>query len=435
MAGLGRENLVVKVARISVALCTNYWLLALIGALIAFGPLLAFAPGSAVAGWPFFWFLFALSCIPALLFVVAMASAGAGLDVLRRLPRNRYGLCAGSSNGKPDEAGVPAAQAGRSADPARRADELELSLPAQRRAALRGGRHQANDTGRFELECCWFSDGGLTSNFPIHFFDAPLPLRPTFGIDLVPASVAMGDVSEDKRAVTGLRPGGEPIEQTAEGCWKSIYMPGTNASGIGSAARFDKFTSIGGFFSALFDTARNWADTELMAMPGYRDRIVHIALSEDEGGLNLNMPSGLIEDLGERGKCAGELLAARFDPDPGNDPQTGTPGRTHLGQSSLGSLPLPSWPDWSASRGAFTRHGTIRRNRSPGAATTSCCSVSGMTSRRAIRCRGRPSMSLRFPSQAICRLGCELDDPRSDFQSWKRPPRKAARRGPSRSCA
>ena len=30
----------------------------------------------------------------------------------------------------------------------------------------------------------WLSDGGLTSNFPIHFFDALLPERPTFGVSL-----------------------------------------------------------------------------------------------------------------------------------------------------------------------------------------------------------------------------------------------------------
>ena len=30
----------------------------------------------------------------------------------------------------------------------------------------------------------WFSDGGIASNFPIHFFDSWLPDRPTFGITL-----------------------------------------------------------------------------------------------------------------------------------------------------------------------------------------------------------------------------------------------------------
>src|SRR5207244_1099598 len=29
-----------------------------------------------------------------------------------------------------------------------------------------------------------FSDGGISSNFPVHFFDAPLPARPTFALNL-----------------------------------------------------------------------------------------------------------------------------------------------------------------------------------------------------------------------------------------------------------
>jgi hypothetical protein len=144
---------------------------------------------------------------------------------------------------------------------------------------------------------------------------------------LVPETVAVGDVAddEDKRSVMGLNAGGDPIGARRDAWWKNIYMPSTNASGIGATARFNKFIGITGFFSALFDTARNWGDTELMAMPGYRDRVVHVALSEDEGGLNLNMDEDIILRVAERGERAGELLAARFSPEPGNDPQTDEP--------------------------------------------------------------------------------------------------------------
>jgi hypothetical protein len=38
----------------------------------------------------------------------------------------------------------------------------------------------------WQPEKCWFSDGGITSNFPVHFFDRLLPRRPTFGINLRP---------------------------------------------------------------------------------------------------------------------------------------------------------------------------------------------------------------------------------------------------------
>src|SRR5262249_26003257 len=33
-------------------------------------------------------------------------------------------------------------------------------------------------------ERCWFSDGGICSNFPVHFFDSMLPQWPTFAINL-----------------------------------------------------------------------------------------------------------------------------------------------------------------------------------------------------------------------------------------------------------
>jgi hypothetical protein len=60
-----------------------------------------------------------------------------------------------------------------------------------------------------------------------------------------------------------------------------------------------------------------------MAMPGYRDRIVHVKLAPNEGGLNLSMPPDIIAAVSERGERAGELLAARFAPEPGKDPKTG----------------------------------------------------------------------------------------------------------------
>ena len=168
------------------------------------------------------------------------------------------------------------------------------------------------EDGKIPLQRCWFSDGGLTSNFPLHFFDAPLPSRPTFGINLVPASVKLTETEDE---VQQISPG---PQGAGEDAWSYIYMPSRNSSGIGDAARFNDFEgekgSVAGFFGALFDTARNWADTELMAMPGYRDRIVHVELAKDEGGMNLNMKPELIKKIGERGEKASELLSARLRP-------------------------------------------------------------------------------------------------------------------------
>jgi len=163
--------------------------------------------------------------------------------------------------------------------------------------------------------------------------DAPLPGRPTFGINLVPDTVETTEIDEtDDRLdrVSGLGTKGASSGQSEDEGWDKVWMPSKNNTGISSAARFNKFDGLVGFFGALFDTARNWGDTELMAMPGYRDRVVHVELAEDEGGFNLSMPPKIIEALGERGERAGELLAGRFAPTPtGNevltDPKTGEP--------------------------------------------------------------------------------------------------------------
>jgi predicted acylesterase/phospholipase RssA len=432
MAGLGRETMSRKVARVITAVCRGYWRYLTVAFLLALLPFLGLALLLGLSGAAF-WLLVASAASLALLVAVLVAGYELARDIIDRLPENNYGLCSGSSNGVADEAGIlPLTDwlheffqtvAGRKAQdtpvtfgelwdnggnpnaprdielvlmttnitrgisqrlpflegswgqlffkreefeklfpasvvesirehPAeiRQKDAIEVPegyhpLPAPKDLPILLGARMSlsfpfllsavplyaadvtkrSSDGKFELERCWFSDGGLTSNFPIHFFDAPLPSRPTFAINLVPETVAVGDVTDDggKRSVRGLEAGGASIGARLDARWKNIYMPSTNASGIGATARFNKFIGIIGFFSALFDTARNWGDTELMAMPGYRDRIVHVGLSKDEGGLNLNMDDEVILRVAERGERAGELLAARFSPEPGNDPQTG----------------------------------------------------------------------------------------------------------------
>src|SRR5439155_19351372 len=48
-----------------------------------------------------------------------------------------------------------------------------------------------------DLQENWFSDGGICSNFPIHLFDAWMPTRPTFGINLASVSkITMTDRQE-----------------------------------------------------------------------------------------------------------------------------------------------------------------------------------------------------------------------------------------------
>ena len=159
-------------------------------------------------------------------------------------------------------------------------------------------------------EKVWFSDGGICSNFPIQFFDATLPSRPTFGIDL----------TDDRFVRTNPR---DPEDY--------VWMPDHNGSG--AATRIVDVDrggrpSVLGFLVAIIDTMQNWSDSTQLGAPGFRDRVVHVRLTRDEGGLNLRMRSELIDRVACRGsEAARRLLAHYAHRDP--PPETVTGWRNH----------------------------------------------------------------------------------------------------------
>ena len=148
-------------------------------------------------------------------------------------------------------------------------------------------------------EQCWFSDGGITSNFPVHFFDAPLPSRPTFAINLA--------------GWTGRyhEPG------------QTIYVPRNNRAGI--REWWDPFNDVVGFLKSIVFTMHGWRDNMLLRVPGYRDRVAHVILTEREGGLNLAMSAEEIDKIAGRGREAAAILRRRFgDPPPAGETITWT---------------------------------------------------------------------------------------------------------------
>ncbi|SPH17476.1 hypothetical protein DEA8626_00999 [Defluviimonas aquaemixtae] len=135
---------------------------------------------------------------------------------------------------------------------------------------------------------CLFTDGGLSSNFPIHFFDSILPSRPTFGIALGEAAEDAGDeasarirIAKDDRSDLALP--SEPLDGLAKFGW------------------------------ALLGTAKDWQDTLQARLPGYRERNVHILLKPNEGGLNLNMDPEVIKRIASYGGFAAGALLNSFD--------------------------------------------------------------------------------------------------------------------------
>jgi hypothetical protein len=147
-----------------------------------------------------------------------------------------------------------------------------------------------------------FSDGGLSNNFPIQFFDRMLPNSPTFGITL--------DDFNEKRVPERIKKQYPPDDPHSR-----VWMPATDQPRSGVLIPGEPLHGIVAFFSRLIDAAKDWQDNLQSTLPGYRDRIVHVGLKSDEGGLNIAMPPKLVLALGAYGARAGKDMCDEFDLD------------------------------------------------------------------------------------------------------------------------
>jgi predicted acylesterase/phospholipase RssA len=129
-----------------------------------------------------------------------------------------------------------------------------------------------------------FSDGGISSNFPVHMFDAPLPTRPTFaiGLDDLPGSL-------------------DPT------CRERVMLPANASEGIGVPVR--ELASMVDFGWQVLNSAKDWQDQLLSEITGQRERIAKVFLSNSEGGLNLDMSTAVSRQLMKWGHAAGQKFA------------------------------------------------------------------------------------------------------------------------------
>ncbi len=165
---------------------------------------------------------------------------------------------------------------------------MSLSFPGLIRAVpLYRVDYQRRTGGRAPIRRCLFSDGGISSNFPIHFFDSLLPSRPTFGI-------ALSDWEKERH-------GDERIDLPDKGRQSTSFA-------------VNEVKGIGGFLFAILNTAKDWQDSMQSLLPGYAERIVTIRLDDSrEGGMNLAMDARTIAALTGYGKQAGTVLKDSFD--------------------------------------------------------------------------------------------------------------------------
>ena len=167
---------------------------------------------------------------------------------------------------------------------------LLSAVPMYTRDDRFDGKPDASERGGFKVEKVYFSDGGITSNCPITLFDAPLPQWPTFGVNLWQVRGAV-----DAAPQVWMHPEQADPELRIE--------PFHQRGAIGAAI---------GFVFQIVGTALDWRDSVQRALPGYAERIVHVGLPPNAGGLNLLMTEDDITRLGVAGSAAADTLVAEF---------------------------------------------------------------------------------------------------------------------------
>ncbi len=202
-----------------------------------------------------------------------------------------------------------------------RRDQATQEATDQFRAAEKAGTAPPTSGLQFTKE--WFTDGGFCSNFPVHLFDAALASRPTFAINLGRFSGRRGPDSDQTKNVEWARDN-RPILPT------STPIPERG------------FGAVAGFGSAAVNTARNWQDGSHLDHPGFRDRIVRVLQTKQEGGMNLFMEGPTIEGLAERGKAAGEVMVDQFTKPHYRETFTGWDNHRWVRFRALLSV-LPDW--------------------------------------------------------------------------------------------
>ena len=179
------------------------------------------------------------------------------------------------------------------------AARLSLSFPILFSAVPLYAVQLGDKTHEKALRRCWFSDGGLSSNFPIHLFDTAIPRWPTFGMWL---------------GTRAANPGGVAVwlpslpSDGGQDSWQIDDLDGgipANGGGIGSLFKF---------LAGVFTGAKDWSDITTMRLPHMRCRVARLGLLPDEGALNIAMPGAqILRMANEYGTRTGRLFRARYE--------------------------------------------------------------------------------------------------------------------------
>ncbi len=193
------------------------------------------------------------------------------------------------------------------------AARLSLSYPLLFSAVRLWAIDHEAPKGERAFKPCHFSDGGASSNFPIHLFDAALPRWPTFGMWL------------DRR-----KPYTYP-ESDEDGPVNDVWLPRFNRQGRKDgwirfhpdARPHSKVQQVDGhraqarlllgFLGAVATSAVDWRDRTALRLPHVRNRVARLFLKPWEGGLHIGMPREQILRMAHvYGTETGKLFVKRF---------------------------------------------------------------------------------------------------------------------------
>ena len=213
------------------------------------------------------------------------------------------------------------------------AARMSLSYPLLFSAVPLWAIDYERERGTRVLKRCLFTDGGVSSNFPIHLFDSAVPRWPTFGMWL------------DRRDPNGPSPNPESNTASAHGRnatesarqggrHDDVWLPEFTGQGWGDSwNRFDPFAAdassgippapplgllanlkfLTGFLAGIGRSAIEWRDRTSLRLPHVRNRVVQLRLRRGEGGLNIGMPRQQILQMAHRyGTKTGLYFVERF---------------------------------------------------------------------------------------------------------------------------
>jgi hypothetical protein len=184
------------------------------------------------------------------------------------------------------------------------AARLSLSFPFLFSAVPLWAADHEGERGKRVLKRCLFSDGGVSSNFPIHMFDEAVPRWPTFGLWL----------DRQNPHMPGDRIFFPEYHEQGWGDNWNRFDPDAAAPGVPGYTN-KGFKYLFGFVMALIAGGLAWPDRMSFRLPHVRNRVARLLLRPGEGGLNIAMPRATILRMAhEYGTEVGRLFVKRFAP-------------------------------------------------------------------------------------------------------------------------